>query len=427
MSIPHVLTRAMAAAACAALLLGAVPSAPFASSPSPPPCLPRSGPSPQEASPASEAGAPAVHFGLMEAQVDYPETANLGIEMVRRFVSWGEVQSGPGEPWNWQALDDQVSVMQSYGFDILFVLLPFAPWDQQACHSPGTTEGPPCDSAGYASFARAIVERYDGDGADDMPGLAKGVRSWEILNEPSLGQLTPADYTALLETSYPVIREACSRCTVLEGGVAGMYPNVVPYVQTCLALGAANHFDVANIHFIHTDEFEETLFVQGYLEFLASQGVSKPLWVSEAQIQNGPGSVLGEERGASEIVKAYVRAFGLGAQRIVYTIIKEHPGFPGYMNQAALIDLSGHRRPAFFAVQTMIAQLKGFRSVVTLAPGQYRFKLKKGKVYALWGTGPIPSEIRGTVRVTDIRGSSSVMSASQVVLSDEPVFVRKAN
>jgi hypothetical protein len=44
-------------------------------------------------------------------------------------------------------------------------------------------------------------------------------------------------------------------------------------------------------------------------------------------------------------------------------------------------------------------------------------------VYVLWGTGNVPSEITGTVKVTDISGNVRQMQASQVTLSDSPIYI----
>ena len=38
----------------------------------------------------------------------------------------------------------------------------------------------------YLRFVRSTVERYDGDGVDDMPGLLFPVRFWEIDNQPDI-------------------------------------------------------------------------------------------------------------------------------------------------------------------------------------------------------------------------------------------------
>ncbi len=90
---------------------------------------------------------------------------------------------------------------QRSDFHVLVTIFPFANWDQMICHKdlppvegfgrgkgPGSTMGRPCNMKAYAAFVRALVERYDGDGQDDMPGLKFPIRHWEVGNEPSMQQ-----------------------------------------------------------------------------------------------------------------------------------------------------------------------------------------------------------------------------------------------
>lgn len=67
--------------------------------------------------------------------------------------------------------------------------------------------------ADYAAFVRALVERYDGDGVDDMPGLVAAVRFWVVGGEwtgfwPS-GNAD--DYLALLAATRDAARAAHPR------------------------------------------------------------------------------------------------------------------------------------------------------------------------------------------------------------------------
>ena len=36
----------------------------------------------------------------------------------------------------------------------------------------------------YKTFLLKLVDRYDGDGSNDMPGLTKPIIYWDIMNEP---------------------------------------------------------------------------------------------------------------------------------------------------------------------------------------------------------------------------------------------------
>jgi len=78
----------------------------------------------------------------------------------------------------------------------LATIWPFADWDQ--ANWGGVSDTPlifedrlgrgrrkPYDMDAYRRFVLALVERYDGDGKDDMPGLKYPIKYWEASNEPS--------------------------------------------------------------------------------------------------------------------------------------------------------------------------------------------------------------------------------------------------
>lgn len=41
----------------------------------------------------------------------------------------------------------------------------------------------PIDEQKYIAFVRATVERYDGDGVEDMPRLVNPIKYWQVGNE----------------------------------------------------------------------------------------------------------------------------------------------------------------------------------------------------------------------------------------------------
>ncbi|MBI5378646.1 MAG: hypothetical protein HZA23_00625, partial [Nitrospirae bacterium] len=107
----------------------------------------------------------------------------------------------------------------------------------------------PVDTAAYQAFVRAVVERYDGDGVDDMPGLTAPIRYWQVSNEIS-NQLS--GFSELQRITYTAIKDACPDCYVLIGGVGGMpanYPgnfNGV-YLPILQAL-AGRYMDIFDFH-----------------------------------------------------------------------------------------------------------------------------------------------------------------------------------
>ena len=105
---------------------------------------------------------------------------------------WGEIEPVKGR-YLWIKTDRWVRKWQKERLATLVMVWPFVAWDQNTCHSEepaavnprkgmGDRLYGPCDSLAYASWLSAAVERYDGDGIDDTPGLEYPIRYWEIGN-----------------------------------------------------------------------------------------------------------------------------------------------------------------------------------------------------------------------------------------------------
>lgn len=71
----------------------------------------------------------------------------------------------------------------------------------------------------------------------------------------------------------------------------------------------------------------------------------------------------------------------------------------------------------------MASKIDNFTSVSELAENQCRFIGGGNPVYVLGGSGEVPSEITGTVTVTDIHGVVQQKQVSEITLSDSPIFV----
>ena len=124
------------------------------------------------------------------------------------YFVWGVMQKDANAPIDFSKTDEVVSNAQKHGLHLLVTLFPFADWDQKSygeeCkvlpndralpQKKGGFETPglpyyrcnPNDWAGYAKWLDAVIERYDGDGKEDMPGLKDPIRYYEIGNEPDL-------------------------------------------------------------------------------------------------------------------------------------------------------------------------------------------------------------------------------------------------
>jgi hypothetical protein len=101
-------------------------------------------------------------------QID-SEMNTLGVNWARENLSWASIEPERGV-FHWSAFDSLVSAAKADGITILPLALTFAP----SWASPG-------DSADYAAFVKAAVERYG-------PGTSANLQWWELGNEPYFAQ-----------------------------------------------------------------------------------------------------------------------------------------------------------------------------------------------------------------------------------------------
>ncbi len=407
---------------------------------------------------------------------------------VRGFdVVWNSIEPEEGK-FNWEETDNRIGDSDMGEVYYLSIIWPYANWDQKACHTEekykatghlkrGNEDlymGAPCNMEAYANFIEKVVERYDGDGIDDMPGLITPVKYWEILNEPSMqgGSLggagedlkffvgTPQEYFEILKTSYETIKKADSEAKVLHAGMAGMQEEFVEFWTPVFELGAGDYFDIANIHSISTSERTEDLFLISFKKFLESFGISdKPIWVTEAQY----GDLQDEPNNKAEFEKLMARSvvFSLaqGADKIfmIENWIfwdnkellappeppkdkeegvdyqekkddkKEKPKFDLTNNTTHKVYLNlVNKINIFDSIETIKEEYKQNNEKgdgATSQISQYKFINGDDIVYVLWGNAELPAEITGTVKVTDIYGKTQELNASDIQLSNSPIFV----
>jgi len=275
----------------------------------------------------------------------------------------------------------------------------------------------------YRRFVCALVERYDGDGKDDMPGLKYPIKHWEASNEPSMqsGHHTffvgsSEDYLEVLKATYQAVEEADPGAKVLHAGMAGMDPFMVSFWKPIFEKGS-QYFDIANIHSIGASD---ELNVPEFKKLLSKYGIDKPIWVTEAQHSVD----IGLKKHSWIFAKSYVIAFACGANKVFYTMFKVPSFAPAQHRQAALISDSGEKRPAYYALKTLIEKLDKFTTAEKLAEGQYKFMVEGKAIYVFWGAGEIPAEITGEVLVTDIYGKETRTDSAAIKLTESPIFVK---
>jgi len=378
------------------------------------------------------------HFAFMHPE-HFKEMIDLGVSWHRPHAgpfNWGEIEKASGN-FDWEEADYEVNSSQYYAMNILATIWPFADWDQSQCNEKlsssqskmfselGSYRGKPCDMNAYKNFVTKLVERYDGDGIDDMPDLIVPIKYWEVSNEPSMQDENlmffagkSSDYYDILKATYEAIKEADASAYVLSGGMAGVAKDNKDFWQGVFDLGGQNYFDIGNIHSIGSDS--ASLYGEDYKEFLDENEINKTFWTTEAEITSRSlDEDASEEAFAEIIVKSYVEAFESGSDKIFYVGLEEAPGD----EEAWLIGKSDQKQEAYYAYKTMVEKVDYFDTVEKLAEGQFKFTIDSNIVYVLWSENDIPAEITGQVKVTDIKGAETTIQSTELSLDDSPVFV----
>jgi hypothetical protein len=371
-------------------------------------------------------------FGFMHPD-DFQDMTDMGIFWQRPhpgpFV-WGEIETSSGV-FNWDSCDKEVKNSQKYGVNIIATIWPFADWEQSSCHSKagslsymifselGEYRQKPCDMEAYKNFITKLVERYDGDGVDDMPDLVVPIKYWEVSNEPSMQEDfhtffvgSAEDYFDILNTTYRAVKRADSEAKVVQGGMAGVIDFHTDFWEDVFDLGGDNFFDIGNIHSINS----ESTGINGpeYKAFLDQQGVDKPFWITEVELgsMNQEKDDYLETDLSDSLITNFVLAFFSDAEKIFH---------PGIMKKSEKSEPG--KEETYNALKTIVNKIDYFDSVEKLGDGQYKFELEDNVVYVLWGENNMSDEITGQVKMTDVSGSETVLNSADIVISESPVFI----
>ncbi len=222
------------------------------------------------------------------------------------FGMWGLIEKKPGE-YNWEPLDNLVAEYQAAGFTGIQLLIsaesPWASVDPPALFHKGNSFPKEEYINAYTEFVGRFVERYDGDGTDDAPGLLYPVHHFGIEREftgywPSNAE----DYVRLLRLAYPAIHAADPQAKVLL--VAILMVDVfdgdpdavelqrrlstpqtgirksVPEIKDILA--ACDAYDIVDFHSLgdYTEIPPTAAWLREQLEMNGCGG--KPLWIGDA-------------------------------------------------------------------------------------------------------------------------------------------------
>jgi hypothetical protein len=161
----------------------------------------------------------AVEYAVLGVAKNYSDAGVRSAKLQNVFAVWGNIEPQKGQ-FNWAPLDALVLEYQKAGFNELQMdLSALSPWASSrlpAPGDPGDAFPKPEYLTNYASFVAAVVERYDADGINDMPGLIYPIYEYGIEREfTGFWPGTAEEYVQLLRTAYPAIKAADPQAKVL--------------------------------------------------------------------------------------------------------------------------------------------------------------------------------------------------------------------
>lgn len=251
-------------------------------------------------------------------------------------LNWQDSQARPLVLERAQRL---VALVQAAGVEPLVMV---GPWPGN--HTANYTEQyVPQDLEAYTRWVTDVVERFDGDGQGDAPGLVRPVRYWEVDNEPDLHNRvppknarrevdpstfeTPAEYARVLVETARAIRAADPGALVLNGGIYGTGVQAGRrYLERVLAEpGAAQAVDVLSVH-AYFDQEDASGFLTALDNAQALAG-GRPIFVTEtgAPAARSERPWVNETWQARMVVRVYGEALSRGVERVYWHTLADPP------------------------------------------------------------------------------------------------------
>lgn len=178
-----------------------------------------------------------VEYGNLDlARASASLYASFGATWVKfTDIMWGDIVPRAGlrtcQQYAWGKLDGWVKEWQAAGFQIQMVLRSKSNWATQPPYRTdiqagfgrtASTPPKPDQWEAYGDFVRCVVERYDADGIEDMPGLRMPLLDYEIESEVAVEifwQGTAEEYLRLLKLAYDRVKAANPRARVIASGL----------------------------------------------------------------------------------------------------------------------------------------------------------------------------------------------------------------
>lgn len=266
----------------------------------------------------------------------------------------------------------------------------------------------------YINFVKKAVERYNGDGINDMPGLKSPVKFWQVENEPevSIGSGGPNEnfdwkgFAEILKATYDAIKSVDPNAKVLSAGMVSpprpdmREKTIEKFWEPLLKELNGRYIDIFDFHWFDISITDSYGTYKKMRDTLDKNGFAKTeIWMTETGLSSKPG----ERIQAIGLVKRFVYPLSYGVKKVfwAWSLIE---GFPPF-NCNSIFDYTGliydgfcpgdpgygAKKLGYYTYKLMTRKLEGssWGNIKTISNGEnnvYAFKFPKtgGEVYVIW-------------------------------------------
>ncbi|MEM5797756.1 MAG: hypothetical protein QXD72_01750 [Candidatus Aenigmatarchaeota archaeon] len=214
--------------------------------------------------------------------------------------------------------DEVVKQMQASGIQIFGTVFPTGmPKIKQSV-----------DLSSFRNYVKAVVDRYNGDGKNDMPGLTK-ITYWEVGIEPfceTTGETCYKNFFDLVKTAYEAAKEVDKSLMISPGGPAPIYDmnsRIDPMGEAIFGYffknGGTNYMDFFNFHYlVGKKEPDIAKYISYWKRYVPAD---KEIWLSETGSRDvGDRFTISSDADVeAEWVKQHIEStFGNGVTKIFW-------------------------------------------------------------------------------------------------------------
>ena len=354
---------------------------------------------------------------------EFSDAQYIGVKWHRSNIPlwWFIVQPNINKPVYDFKLYDKFYGEVPKGINILANIGIESPIDPKGYIQPNTYL--PIDEEKYKTFVKTTVERYDGDGIDDMPYLVNPIKYWQVDNEPTSGPIT--DFAQLQKITYNAIKEVCPDCKVLIGGSAQAA------TEGNFAVGKAHldwfnkfyvpilkelngkYVDIFDFHWYGdaTGNYQSCGEVYNSICLILTEYNFKkiPIWITEMGSYSGAPardnllasfSFQTEKQQAMDYLKRFVFSLLLGVEKVfpAFGLIEGFQNTDGYFDHTGIIydgkgsnDLGlGIKKLAYYTYKLMVEKLEGsdWNNIKTIQESDnvyaYKFTKNSKPIWVVW-------------------------------------------